>query len=35
MAAGGLPTPKVEAIVQKTLALGRGGTIDDVTELLP
>ena len=35
MAAGGLPAPKVEAIVQKTLALGRGGTIDDVTELLP
>lgn len=35
LSAGGLPTPKVEAIVQKTLALGRGGTIDDVTELLP
>ncbi|MDA0367868.1 MAG: MmgE/PrpD family protein [Proteobacteria bacterium] len=35
MAAAGLPDAKVAAIVQKTLALGRGGTIDDVTELLP
>ena len=35
MAVAGLPAAKVEAIVQKTLALGRGGTIDDVTELLP
>jgi len=35
MTVAGLPTAKVEAIVQKTLALGRGSTIDEVTELLP
>jgi 2-methylcitrate dehydratase PrpD len=35
MTVAGLPTAKAEAIVEKTLALGRGGTIDAVTELLP
>jgi len=35
MAAAGLLAPKVEAIVEKTLALGRGGSIGDVTDLLP
>jgi len=35
MAVAGLPAAKVEAIVEKTLALGRGGTVEAVTELLP
>jgi 2-methylcitrate dehydratase PrpD len=35
MTAAGLPDAKAEAIVRKTLALGRGGSIEEVTELLP
>lgn len=35
MTAAGLPAARVEAIVQKTLALGRGGSIEEMTKLLP
>ncbi len=35
MMAAGLLAPKVEAIVQKTLAMGRGGDLGEVADLLP
>jgi 2-methylcitrate dehydratase PrpD len=35
MAAAGLPAARIDALVQKTLALGRGGTVEDVAALLP
>lgn len=35
MGAGGLTAGRIDAVVEKTLALGRGGTLEQVTALLP